>query len=68
MTKEDVLAWLILFGRDWVQYDEVSRHITPKQKIKWAFDTNYLLYKPIFTGSGNNKYKLSEKALALLND
>lgn len=70
MTKEQVLEWLLVFGRDWVSFREVNVQFSPIQKIKWAYDEHYLDHKPDdrYTHKNNNMYRLADKALALLEE
>ena len=69
MTREQVLEWLMVFGRDWVGFREVNAQFSPKDKIRWAFDEHYLDHEPDDRySSGNNKYRLGLKALQLLEE
>ncbi len=68
MTKEQVLEWLLVFGRDWVKWYQVNKHFTVGQKIRWAYDEHYIEHTKDDEHAGNHKYRLAPKALDLLND
>lgn len=66
MTKEDVITWLLIFGRDWVDWRQVNLYVERANKRQWAFIEHYLEVKD--DTYGNHSYRLTKKALALLDD
>lgn len=71
MTKEQVLEWLIKFGKDWVHGETLNiqmPQLSPSARFNYS-KAGWLHYRDIMKVKGTTShYMLTPKALDLLND
>lgn len=68
MNKEDVIAWLLIFGKEWVLLDDALARYSIV--ALWEGRSSKLLEfeAPFKQDNGEMRYRLTDKALEMLHD